>query len=1243
MSLGSIDTSCILSYGTDHKNLENVKIVKVHSETWDKALNILEEKDFQYKIQQGSSCFFVNIESDDSRTAELNEEYLKYILKSFAGFFNINNINRIFILNLYGNIYLKKYCMKTFSKLEDIKENEPHLHAFIEGLENKKDFLNSKLDLNHALKSIGPETDELIIKLISLFTFNEKFINDIIRNALQYEIPIENINEILNYYKKNYDTTSNISNLEILALIYVKGITNYDSKIIDNIKKEMSADEREKFTDELKKFDREIWEYNVCSLTAITLSKHTESEILYVKNLYAVIINLNIDCINLLLKLLHRIKIRLDLECSSIERSFLSGAKGDKGNFDQNKMEIIVGVKNSDEQSSENYKKTEADNACTILHEVCHHGVKTIFNNNCKPYFSNDKVNEKRYKKIVGICKDMKDQDKIVKDVFYCYRKEKWDVELIVRVPQMIVKYSILDPQKLIHLKEKYKELFAYFYEVVFPQIKTYLEPKNELRRKIQNISSYDLEKNEIKVKMKPFEHSERKYIHFMESNEPELAMANIVLNKSGEDVICLKIEDVKNGLHVQEINSLLSNNYKITAVFICGLIDKNNTLLTTLIKELDCVNRKNHIFFIYDKNSEHVESLRQRFTRKIEDMNKLNFNLLDLTDESIDIMLQTLVEFQGKSMELNKIMKRDSKFAQFLPINCLIKSSNFKIGKSPEIYKEYDNKKLIARELISTFDNTKYSTNKLNEIFDLILIRQYIKIVDGAGKGKSTLSSHLAFELVNSNLPNIEGKFFVINIIVRNHYEIISSYNETDTNLDKFIFDNFVKTSDEAEFEWKLFQEFCRDGKVICFLNGIDHIPKYKKPLNQIVNNILKNGNLKLIITTRPEYDQKFNINALVLNLIPLNDEEQLKYLKKCLTTNKELQEAFRNSESNIDRLCGQPLEEMFCNLKVYHGKFVDRMMSYPSHLKRFAEVIVERVYENKSNLNDAIGSITSFNAFSLYVECFRNKDIMVRAGTEMREEISKLEHPQLNHRNLYFCATKLAWSLCSNQNSKPLKNEDFDYLKYFCVLNDKNKFADRSYWEFFIANLFIGNLIHGTYSDISLPDFAKDDFLISILTSPKFEMIKMFINEALSDDNNYKRIEEKQKKLLGELLLETYKNPKKSNKKFVNMILTYEEELNSERKINNSFVFIKHLIFDSLTYCVSEENAATIKALLEETSDIKCKYIIFACIYYNFYLLFSYFSRYTRLHHDISNDRFSTYVQFKIKLYNFNHLETY
>lgn len=115
------------------------------------------------------------------------------------------------------------------------------------------------------------------------------------------------------------------------------------------------------------------------------------------------------------------------------------------------------------------HEKTILEALGILAHELCHFAMYLVYRNGLKPYKVGDVEAKANFLLIVKACELKKEEEDIIKRVF-SYDREKWEYELIVRIPQMLAHY-LYNPGKIKFLRDTYDPLFEYFETVVLPDV----------------------------------------------------------------------------------------------------------------------------------------------------------------------------------------------------------------------------------------------------------------------------------------------------------------------------------------------------------------------------------------------------------------------------------------------------------------------------------------------------------------------------------------------------------------------------------------------------------------------------------------------------------------------------------------------------------------------------------------------------------------------------------------------------
>ncbi|XP_070503224.1 uncharacterized protein [Chironomus tepperi] len=480
-----------------------------------------------------------------------------------------------------------------------------------------------------------------------------------------------------------------------------------------------------------------------------------------------------------------------------------------------------------------------------------------------------------------------------------------------------------------------------------------------------------------------------------------------------------------------------------------------------------------------------------------------------------------------------------------------------------------------------------------MEEIIELLATKQYIIISDEVGKGKSTLMTYLAYQFLHSTLPHIKGKFFVVKINLHQHTNEIERFEEG-KNIEEFIFDSFVKSSNFEELEWKVFEEYYQNGRFILMLDGFDEIAsRYEVQTSNFIQKALDSKLSNVIIATRPSALRILeSSNAFILNIMPILQSDQKIFLTNYFKSQNSISNTFLEFEldeliTKIFNKLSNSIRENFANFR--NGNI---MFSSPLHLKMFADVIFQKILKNKCNFEDAINSIIRLNMYQIYDEFIQNKFTIAQEdkGDVVKSEIKNLERRGFKRLDFYKCVRKLAFNTVHpafKDNPLNIDEREKELMQYYGVIliqNNEIHFIHRSYAEFFIAHLFLEELIDGNISS----NFEKEHFLVSLLTDINYEVIKGFIDKALSDKELYDKISTESFQCLGKFIIKEFEILEGNDKNFLHCVFHHELNERLRREPRQDFVFLSHLMMQSLMCCNDEEDVNVIKSILELPWDI-------------------------------------------------------
>lgn len=119
---------------------------------------------------------------------------------------------------------------------------------------------------------------------------------------------------------------------------------------------------------------------------------------------------------------------------------------------------------------------------CTLPHECCHQMMNLLYDNENKPYRSDDAKAKEEYLRIIEAIKKFENKSgnpgiEKFKEVFVLYNESYYEIECIVKLPEIIALgyYENTEVQKLL------KPLYNYWMKYIMPDIEKYIKERFEI------------------------------------------------------------------------------------------------------------------------------------------------------------------------------------------------------------------------------------------------------------------------------------------------------------------------------------------------------------------------------------------------------------------------------------------------------------------------------------------------------------------------------------------------------------------------------------------------------------------------------------------------------------------------------------------------------------------------------------------------------------------------------------------
>lgn len=765
----------------------------------------------------------------------------------------------------------------------------------------------------------------------------------------------------------------------------------------------------------------------------------------------------------------------------------------------------------------------------TIIHELMHYAVQVVYENNFEPFYVGD---ERRRTEIQGIVDDYRTKvdvsDQIVSNV-YSYPVDQWILELIVRVPEMMVRFNE-NKIKLAECMESknYYSLFQ-FCDGVFEDIDKFNAEKRRKIRELNKTFGYT-----IKPCMS-FVNSGiviQDYSQLIVAEIPELTMSAVIqeVKKLYGTLFdgCFLFINVKelHGFNAdvhQEFISALNDNSNLNVVvdFTVPIDASKLQLLNGYLTAEHLARRKFTIIA-----SVETAELFKGFTQLTSDAT-VSHCWSDLTDDSQREILLKSIKFQNERIKLSDVVELKNSASLFnlgflphcfskeiLTVNEIKPLQDIymvrKISKKCKTYeepKEVDEQEYITRtqilkENIETlkFDEVKktYEIRKiLDENYDLDeknLIDdekdlKYVLISDTAGSGKSRflvkVRDYLSVKYPLSWVQKVDLKMFI------KEFKTI----EDDVNFLEFFKTYLMKGF--KDYEKILFEFFFNHHKIFILFDGFDEIsPKCVKEVLVLIKSFNAAHGSQLWITTRLHLEIDLKNELIYKNekvdvtysLKPLTMPQQIEFFIEYWTRLNITADLHDKASSLVDRL----------------SNITKSNNSSPIGLPQLLIIIAENSINEAGGLDEDLLE----NLYRIYEKSIGR---LFRLWNRERGDLALETHENAEANDTSFNIIHKFVSLksyfvdkvefCGTERNKEVWT-DVEIIRCGIVesfINNSPMFKHETYKESF-CSIFI---IQGFTSKSENWKYW-DEFLIyflSFMIEDEFEVIRMFIDDGLKD----------------------------------------------------------------------------------------------------------------------------------------------
>ncbi|KAL7013624.1 hypothetical protein ACKWTF_015493 [Chironomus riparius] len=833
------------------------------------------------------------------------------------------------------------------------------------------------------------------------------------------------------------------------------------------------------------------------------------------------------------------LKIIFDFECNSVKNVDVSKSAATLGTTYPVRKFIFIGAKLSGEKTREQQIKG------VLAHEICHYVMRLVYQNKESPFYKEDEEGAKKFGIIVteieamlfpekfqpaendeidnitkkidiniqinqdeGL-KDISKQDEqeievkkvddecheVISTVYTCYDDKDWIAELIVR-PFQIQAYFDDDVDKLKQLEVKYKSLFKFCAKFVIPELKKFdltdrktVQNFNSIAGLLAKIANFKLEFS----KLNDINDILKDQIAVVTTNVPKLFLLNVYKHFAAKDE---HFVDIRNVFVSQQVldNSYIRDRFKKILVKPESLkifVDCSKGF-GKILEAKPSIGSSKVIFIMSNANQrdnllQTLKGTGKNITRKT-----INYSWMDLTAESQKDLINYKVNFQNKQVSLCELIGDELEVKQenlSLIFDCQLLTKLLEKDKvilnlqTSDIFFDilFQTRNLVRitkdQHFIKQFQNLS-----IDQMLEDIKNQKFVLISDKAGSGKSWILKNLKNLLIQHNVSKW------INIVDLKEFVDEFKSIKTEVKFQNFIIEKILKP--KANYEAEIFKKLYKNGKVCLLFDGFDEIaPNCAEFVTKLFQSFQQNGGNQLWIATRDHFEvdlkKSLNLDA-VYKLDEFTEDHGAELITTCwiLSDLKSLR-GFDSKTKIKSHPNYQNYNEKALKISNKVAKLQSSLIGLPKLYKMTADT-----------LNVAKISIIDFSVIDLFEE-YSNFQYSRLKQMRKNESISI----QYYHKMHELIAMKTLFP--DKSNFCDLNCEDFgnydEQVTAFGMLRkigNKFKFSHGTIRDYYAAKFVIRNLTKGH------KDVVK--YLKEFLTIWKFEVIRMFINEALVKEAN-------------------------------------------------------------------------------------------------------------------------------------------
>lgn len=748
----------------------------------------------------------------------------------------------------------------------------------------------------------------------------------------------------------------------------------------------------------------------------------------------------------------------------------------------------------------------------TFAHELAHLVIFLVYENDSHPYCEHDLERKAKWEAIVEKYLNFHEDplnsarfNKYISRVF-TYRPHKHGIELVVKVPELLA-YFYENPAKINEVREKYPEVFDYFYECLLPDLQipfviemNKLNQDFELFKEIES-SVLQIEPSKDNKILKLSKETLSRIL--LTSNVSQLLLSQIVhelKNESGNKLnlkarnIYLDIQKLDQEHIRKEFEELLAK-VKVERVIVKITSFEN---IENLIF-VDNLKPKTSCFLVSFDNSRsntHFESF--KFSE-----HTLNFLWSDLTQKSRNFLLQKNVKFQSGNVEVSKLLENHkvSISSEILSDLCSNDELQVNLYSKPIELENYISRSIKIKEEASRGSHHRRSLSyylkrqkiiknqylddqnsdfpakdyELDDYLEKIVKNMNIVLIsDMAGSGKTTFLKKVT-ETLTSKFPSHWISF----ISLKEHIKIL------DAGVNEPFVDFVAKILKLNAFSKAVFKQKYSQGKAKILFDGFDEISPFCKDNSlKLLQSFEKFGENQMFITTRTHlaHELENKLETPSHNLKVLEDHEQVDILKQIWIT--------PDSDSIFIDQCANSLVIKIAEVILTSSSFI----GLPLIVSGLAEVFKNKINEN---FEAEIKNLDITDVYKRIIE--KSLEVLHAKFPEKSEEnLKKLKG--LLQAHVYFSIELVFGDGSANEmglthDSDEWSMEEIARGGIFKYDSDgKPKLNHSTY-----ADYFIGGYAFDFIKNSRKPSTSQLEVLLKILSEERFQITRMFLDNRL------------------------------------------------------------------------------------------------------------------------------------------------